>query len=204
MTLFEPINDEINLRWIRQFVTAEETAELLDTARHVGYKPSTVITTTPNAGTLHPNRTSESCWLNKAHTPLIRRLEDAVMRITGCAYDDIEPFQVVKYEHTQRYDTHFDYFDPVQFAHEIRSRGQRTTTILLYLQCPVDGGGTFFPRLTHGLTVIPSVGDAVMWDNCIGTNPNPLSEHGGLPVRKGTKVAVNIWIRKLLTNEIIQ
>lgn len=194
----EPLHAGTNLRWIRNFLSPEQIEELLQTAQHTGYQKSTVVT---NDGFKeHPDRTSESCWLLKSHTPLIRYIEDQVCQITGCTLDDIEPIQMVKYGKGQKYLAHFDYFDTKSGQKEIDDRSQRVVTILAYLVKPTEGGETYFPRLN--ITIEPSVGDAVMWENCHkkteqGTygDVNPLTEHGGMPVKQDIKIAMNVWCR---------
>jgi prolyl 4-hydroxylase len=56
------------------------------------------------------------------------------------------------------------------------------------------GGQTVFPRIQT--QVEPVAGSAVVWENAdeFGTVLGD-SEHGGLPVLEGTKIAVNCWIR---------
>lgn len=191
------IDGRINLREIKKFVTPVECLQLLNLAHEVGYAQSKVMTS--DGFVNHSGRTSSSCALMKGHTPLVRHLEEIVTEITGCAYEDIEPFQLVKYDQYERYDSHFDYLDAEIASEEIASRGQRVMTILVYLNVPFSGGETYFPRLD--VKISPSLGDAVMWENCqvdqLGRiKENPLSEHGGMPVTSGTKVALNIWIRK--------
>lgn len=53
-----------------------------------------------------------------------------------------EDLQVLRYEHGQKYDAHFDYFhDKVNIARG----GHRIATVLLYLSNVTKGGETVFP-----------------------------------------------------------
>ena len=53
-----------------------------------------------------------------------------------------EDMQVLKYEHGQKYDPHYDYFaDKVNIARG----GHRIATVLMYLSDVAKGGETVFP-----------------------------------------------------------
>lgn len=53
-----------------------------------------------------------------------------------------EDIQVLRYEHGQKYDPHFDYFhDKVNIARG----GHRIATVLMYLSNVTKGGETVFP-----------------------------------------------------------
>ena len=57
--------------------------------------------------------------------------------------DNGEDMQVLRYEHGQKYDTHYDYFaDKVNIARG----GHRIATVLMYLSDVAKGGETVFPQ----------------------------------------------------------
>ena len=88
----------------------------------------------------------------------------------------------------QEYRPHYDAFEVPS------ALGQRTYTALVYLQSPNDGGATVFPRIQRQVDALE--GRAVTWRNVGKDNLRLLdSEHGGLPVLAGEKVALNIWVR---------
>lgn len=189
------LSKDMNLHTIPNFLSDQEIVELLSMALDRTYTPSLVV---GNSGPVqHHQRTSMTCMFGKSENPLIRSIENRVMRTTGCSIEDIEPFQLVKYHENDKYEPHYDYFDPVTASKEIASHGQRLITILVYLLCPKSGGETHFPKL--GVTVTPKQGNAILWYNCNWDGQawveNPMTKHGGLPVQDGTKVAMNIWIR---------
>ena len=90
-------------------------------------------------------------------------------------------------------------------------------TMLLYLQEPDEGGETEFPgglgRDAEGerLTVAPREGRVLFFHNCVEQDddawegprdcprPHPASRHAGLPVVRGEKWAVNLWVREYET-----
>lgn len=57
--------------------------------------------------------------------------------------DNGEDIQVLRYEHGQKYDPHYDYFsDKVNIARG----GHRVATVLMYLTNVTKGGETVFPN----------------------------------------------------------
>lgn len=65
-----------------------------------------------------------------------------------------EDLQVLRYEHGQKYDAHFDYFhDKVNIARG----GHRIATVLMYLSNVTKGGETVFPDAVVCLHTKPSV-----------------------------------------------
>jgi prolyl 4-hydroxylase len=210
MSSFQLLDERINLTLIKDFLTMEQVMNVLNEAFLIGFKSSTVVTA--EGPVTHPNRTSSSCMFSKSSSPTIREIEEKACLYAGCKLDDLEGLQLVKYEDGQRYDTHYDYFTH-DYTEEIEARGQRIKTILVYLITPQKDGGTYFPKLDFMFK--GENGDAVMWDNCclsivaeriaesqgvaLGSRKeNPLSEHGGMPVTRGTKIAMNIWVRESL------
>ncbi len=117
-----------------------------------------------------------------------------------------ESAQVVRYGPTQQYKAHFDAF-PFRvdhFPHDLREKGQRYYTGLLYLSDDFTGGQTEFPKL--GIKVTPKMGRMVIWQNIVmgGNSPHPRSLHAGMPVIKGEKWAVTFWFRKPPTPDPVQ
>ena len=75
------------------------------------------------------------------------------------------------------------------------SSGPRILTFFLYLSDVEEGGETNFPRLN--LSVKPRKGKAVLWPSVLNEDPtkqDTRTDHGSLPVIKGTKYAANSWI----------
>jgi len=122
-----------------------------------------------------------------------------------------EDIQVLRYEHGQKYDAHFDYFhDKVNIVRG----GHRMATILMYLSNVTKGGETVFPDAEipsrrvlsenkedlsdcakRGIAVKPRKGDALLFFNLHpDAIPDPLSLHGGCPVIEGEKWSATKWI----------
>ena len=72
----------------------------------------------------------------------------------------------------------------------------RKLAVQFYLNDVEEGGETWFPKL--GVKIKPKPGKAALWHNLnkSQTACHPMSEHAGTPVIKGTKWAINVWIRQ--------
>ena len=71
------------------------------------------------------------------------------------AFLAMQPFNVLRYQLTQHYDSHYDVFDPESYGPQ---PSQRMATVLLYLSAPEEGGETVFPfEGEHGLDRMPTI-----------------------------------------------
>lgn len=107
-----------------------------------------------------------------------------------------EFFQCVSYEPKQEYQNHYDTFDEMseRGRKEIEESGQRKYTMLAYLNDDFDGGATYFPNVD--VMVRPKKGRVVIFNNLDEQgNVIKAAYHAGLPVTRGKKYAINIWVR---------
>lgn len=148
-------------------------------------------------------RTSSSAYLDKAQDAVIADIEARGLAMLGDGAkprSHVEPLQVGRYRPSEFYSPHFDYFlrgTPAADATLAKS-GQRTHTMLLYLNdLPDDAGGeTSFTRL--GVRVRPRRGRAVLWCNVDPrtSREDERTHHGGDPPRHdATKWISNFWVR---------
>lgn len=153
-------------------------------------KRSTVMADNDKSTAVHPDRTSETCFLPQA--PIIDKIKARANKYSRMPIDNIEPLQIVRYREGQEYKPHYDYFTNPE-------KGQRFETFLVYLNDSVDftGGDTVFPNLN--LRIRPKKGTALFWENChattTGSEGDPKTLHAGAPIGDGEKWAMNIWIR---------
>lgn len=139
------------------------------------------------------SRTSTNAWCQGfcAMDPLVQRITERIVNVTGVPKSHYEEFQVLQYEVGQEYKKHHD-MNPSNVG---RVGGVRILTFFLYLSDVEEGGGTEFPDL--GITVKPKRGRAVLWPSVLDKYPEKqdvLTMHAALPVEKGTKYAANHWI----------
>jgi prolyl 4-hydroxylase len=141
-------------------------------------------------------RTSETADLPAAD-PLVARVHSAIAAWAGLDLAHGEPLQGQRYRPGQQFKAHTDYFEPtgLDYHHHTSDGGQRTWTVMAYLNVPAAGGAT---RFVHPDKLVqPEVGKLVAWNNrSADGRPNPFTLHAGLPVRRGEKHVITAWFRE--------
>lgn len=141
-------------------------------------------------------RTSETCDLDSAD-PLVARLDATLHAFIGLDPAHGEPVQGQRYAVGQEFKAHTDYFEPsgVDFHRFCSVSGNRTWTVMVYLNEPDAGGATRFKAIDK--TVQPEVGKLLAWSNLRANGtPNPSTLHHGMKVRSGTKYVITKWFRE--------
>lgn len=141
-------------------------------------------------------RTSETCDLNSA-LPEVAALEARIAHLTGLDLTYGEPIQGQRYAVGQEFKPHTDYFEPdgPDYLRYCSLTGQRTWTVMIYLNEPGAGGATRFKAIDK--TVQPETGKLLAWNNLKAdgrVNGNTI--HHGMKVRAGTKYIVTKWFRE--------
>ena len=141
-------------------------------------------------------RTSETCDLDQAD-PAVLEIEARIRAFTGLSGAHGEPMQGQRYGVGQEFKGHTDYFEPngVDFARYCSVAGQRTWTVMIYLNEPEAGGATRFKTIDK--IVQPEVGKLLAWNNLRPDgSPNPSTIHQGMKVRAGAKYVITKWFRE--------
>jgi prolyl 4-hydroxylase len=176
---------------IPNFVDSAACAELIALI-DANARPSTLA----DAGDDPEFRTSTTCDL-EYHIDVVARLDAALSELTGINPVFGEPLQGQRYEVGQQFKYHTDYFEPngYDFAEHCSLSGQRTWTVMLYLNTVTAGGGTRFQ--STGKMFKPEAGKLLLWDNldAVGS-PNPHTLHHGMKVRAGRKYIITKWYRE--------
>lgn len=193
------------------FLTDEECDHVISLAKSE-LKRSAVADNLSGKSTLSEVRTSSGMFISKGKDAIVARIEDKIAAWTFLPKENGEDMQVLRYEHGQKYDPHYDYFsDKVNIARG----GHRIATVLMYLSDVAKGGETVFPaaeepahRGQHakdedlsdcarrGVAVKPRKGDALLFFSLhpdATTDQNSL--HAGCPVLEGEKWSATKWIR---------
>lgn len=139
------------------FLTPAE-CDFLIAAANDSFGPAPVVG--KGSGEVSSSRTSSTCYLAREDLPEYLRKVGA---LTGKPTSPCELPQVGRYLPSQQYLQHFDAFDlgdedGRRFA---ANGGQRTVTVLVYLNDVPRGGSTSFPSL--GLEVQPVRGTAIVF-----------------------------------------
>ncbi|KAE8698218.1 Prolyl 4-hydroxylase 2 [Hibiscus syriacus] len=191
------------------FLTDLECDHLISIAK-LELKRSAVADNVSGKSKLSEVRTSSGMFIAKAKDPIVDGIEEKISTWTFLPKENGEGIQVLRYEHGQKYEPHYDYFvDKVNIARG----GHRIATVLMYLTNVTKGGETVFPEAEEsplhttpakddlsdcakkGIAVKPKRGDALLffslYPNAI---PDPSSLHAGCPVIEGEKWSATKWI----------
>lgn len=175
----------------RGFLSPGECAELIALI-DINRRPSTLANYNGDAAF----RTSETCDL-ASDEPIVRAVDE---RIAGFSRLDLaygEPMQGQRYEVGQEFKAHTDYFDAGSMDYEKYTSvaGQRTWTVMIYLNAPDAGGATRFKAIDK--MVQPEAGKLLAWNNRRPDgSPNPSTIHHAMKVRAGTKYVITKWFRE--------
>jgi hypothetical protein len=127
---------------------------------------------------------------------ILQMVNIRVAHSIGLPLANQEPTNVLRYLPGEEYKPHFDFIThSVQHETELRQSGQRSTTVLIYLNDGYAGGETEFPRL--GWRFKGKVGDALVFRNLTAEGePDQRTLHAGLPPTSGEKWLYSKWVRE--------
>lgn len=194
---------------LHKFLSMEECDYLRAIARP-RLQISTVVDVKTGKGVKSDVRTSSGMFLSSEERkyPIIRAIEKRIAVFSQVPEENGELIQVLRYEKSQYYRPHHDFFSD---SFNLKRGGQRIATILMYLSDNVVGGETYFPmagdgecscggRMVKGTCVKPNKGDAVLfWSMGLDGASDPNSIHGGCEVLVGEKWSATKWMRQRTT-----
>jgi prolyl 4-hydroxylase len=182
---------KLDLFVVRRFLETELCAAiiaLVDEHR----RPSTIA----DANGDPTFRTSETGDLPDGD-PHVAEVDRRIAALTGLDPAHGEPMQGQRYAVGQEFKAHTDYFEPQgrDFQQYCAISGQRTWTVMIYLNEPEAGGATRFKAIDK--IVQPEQGKLLAWNNLRADGTaNPSTLHHGMKVRAGTKYVVTKWFRE--------
>lgn len=141
------------------------------------------------------HRTSWSGDVDPAD-PFVRMIERRIADLLSFEESWGETIQGQRYRQGQEFHAHFDWFQPEgEYWPEERARaGQRSWTVMVYLNDVEEGGETEFPKICA--SVPPQAGVLLAWNNArTDGRPNPATLHAAKPVLRGTKYVITKWFR---------
>lgn len=182
----EPLSQSPEVTLFPRLFSAAE-CDFLRSVAEPRYEPS-FVNDSQGRQVRDPIRTSDGSTIQWLHEdPAVHALNRRLAAASGTTWEQGEAVQVLRYQPGQQYHTHFDFVRT--------SENQRVLTALVYLNEDFEGGETCFVKT--GLQVKGRKGDAIVFRN---TTPDrkvdPMSEHAGLPVTRGTKYLASRWIRE--------
>jgi prolyl 4-hydroxylase len=160
------------------------------------------------------SRTSRTCHLrlledetttttidNKnSSSDIVLRVEDKLRALMNHDPTCAEPLQGQWYGPGEYFRPHCDWFSPGEDEYQKHCcavGGQRTWTVMIYLNFVSGGGTTRFEHL-GGREFVPIPGLALAWNNldADGKTPNHWTLHEAKPVQSGKKYVLTKWFRE--------
>jgi prolyl 4-hydroxylase len=181
----------LELFFRKRFLDAEECAGLvarIETSR----RPSTIA---DDLG-YEAFRTSETCDLS-SDDPFVDAINRKLSAFAGIDEAYGEPLQGQRYDVGQEFKAHTDYFEPGgrDFERYCGRSGNRTWTLMVYLNEPKAGGATRFTKVDK--LVQPETGKLLAWNNRQPDGQfNADTLHHGMKVRAGVKYVITRWYRE--------
>lgn len=123
-------------------------------------------------------------------------MQQRAARLVGARIDLHEPPNVISYEPGQEFRLHVDFIEPSvpEFQDELQRLGQRSATVVTYLNDDFDGAETWFPDA--GVKFRGATGDAIVFANLLADGtPDYNTGHCALPPTRGRKWVLSQWIR---------
>lgn len=181
--------DKLEIYYIDNFLGNDECRYLTKTIRSK-LRPSQLSSPDPDKFF----RTSKTCDLAELHDGIIKSIDDKICKLLQIEKDLSEPIQGQYYEVGQEFKPHTDFFEDHELQNNGGVLGQRSYTVMIYLNSTEEGGETTFPLINKEFS--PSEGKAIIWCNLnTDFSPNIFSIHHAKQVRKGYKAIITKWFR---------
>ena len=151
----------------------------------------------PKGEVVSKSRTGKGAFISDPNNEVFSKVKNLASRFTNLPVENQEPLQVLRYQEGEKYNIHHDFYDPNDKSHQVylKNGGNRRFSCLFYLNDDFEEGGTFFPHTN--ILVIPKKGNLVIWNNTNSKGiPNIISSHTAMPVKRGIKWALIIWVRQ--------
>jgi prolyl 4-hydroxylase len=184
------------IRVVDGFLSPEACAAVLDQLRWSYWAPSTVVNRDPGGGLrtrtsgTRVSETTDHWWFSEPLQALVANVEERLREAFGLDPECLEPWQATRYGPGGTFAAHYD-----AGLWRDQAAGERTATVLLYLDQPEAGGGTEFPCLYR--VVEPRPGRLLLWDNLRPDgHVDRLMRHASLPVERGRKTVLVTWGRE--------
>ncbi|MBL4672670.1 MAG: 2OG-Fe(II) oxygenase [Arenicella sp.] len=188
-------SEELEIYSVDKVLNQQECQQLSEMV-FANLQPSTTVA----SDGLNGGRTSSTCFFdsNNSQHSLAVSISERVSRLIGINHSYAEAIQGHVYGPGEEYKAHQDWFEPGTPEFESQASaamgGQRTWSVIIYLNKVEAGGDTVFERA--GVTVHPEPGKMVFWNNLKDDGSvNHQALHQACPVEQGQKIALTLWYR---------
>lgn len=191
---FYGYNPDYKVQELQDLLTKEECQQMIDLAKSSLMVESSVVDSKGLYSSNKDFRKSFQTWMYSHTHPVLRKLSNASIDLTGFPFSHQEMIQIVKYEPGGKFDAHYDacvYNDKI-CKQMNRGSTERRTTLLVYLNDEMEGGETEFVVLNK--KVKPETGKGILfWSTNEQNQLFHESKHQGNPVTKGEKWIATVW-----------
>jgi prolyl 4-hydroxylase len=177
---------------ILNYITPEECQELIKMI-DANHSRSSVVVGGTDRTDVTDHRTSSTSNLDMS-TPIMSKIKKQISETLGLELVKGEALQGQLYEPGQYFKPHNDFFSGPAYDMHCKASGNRTHTLMIYLNDDYKGGGTHFPTLQK--TVEPETGKALWWYNMKDGKVQDQYLHEGVTVDEGKKYVVTSWWRE--------
>ena len=190
------LHDDPDIRLFPSFVHDEVCAWLIERSRG-RLTRALVYDVGTKQNVASEARTNSAAGFNLMETDLVHLMVQTRMAFaTGLPLVNMEGATVLHYDVGEQIANHYDFIDPATpgYEEEVRVRGERIVTFLVYLNDDYDGGETDFPRL--GVCYKGRRGEGLYFANALPSGaPDLRSWHAGRPPLRGEKWILSQFIR---------
>lgn len=187
-------NDQPRILLLENVLSPEECDELIARSRSKLAR-STALDKQTGAYITIGERTSENAYYRN-NDPFVQVMNRRFSEIMHLPMSHGEDLQVVRYTAGGEYREHWDYFpmsDPGSLS-ATQDGGQRTATLLMYLNDVPVGGSTYFPKINYRVQPRKGWGVYFQYTDDYG-QVDDLTLHAGEPVLHGEKWIATKWMR---------
>ncbi|XP_058769554.1 probable prolyl 4-hydroxylase 9 isoform X2 [Vicia villosa] len=171
------------------FTSVETCEQIIEMAKPTVEPSKLALRKGEDAESTKGTRTSSGVFIGASEdkSGILDMIERKIAKVTMIPKTYGEDFNILRYEVGQKYDSHYDAFDPAEYGHV---DSQRVASFLLYLSNVEMGGETMFPY-----EVKPRQGDGLLFYSVFPNGKiDKNSLHGSCPVIKGEKWVATKWI----------
>ena len=177
---------------IKNFLTPAQCGELIKMI-DANHSRSSVVVGGTDRSDVTDHRTSSTSNLD-SNNVLMGEIKQKIADYLGLDVNKGEGLQGQLYEPGQYFKPHNDFFSGAAYDMHCKASGNRTHTLMVYLNEGFKGGGTRFPQLNK--TVEPETGKALWWHNMKDGHVQGKYIHEGVTVEEGKKYIVTSWWRE--------
>jgi prolyl 4-hydroxylase len=190
------LNDDPAVRSFPDFTEEAVCAWLVERAR--GNLKRALVYDSAYGGDIEDHmRTNTAAGFDLMTADLVQvALQARMAASVGLPIDNLEGPTILHYEVGEQITNHYDFLNPQSpnYQDEVRRRGERIITFLVYLNDDYGGGNTDFPQL--GISHKGKRGEGLMFVNALPSGlPDLRMVHAGRPPASGEKWIVSQFIR---------